>query len=98
MNSSPPGLKDGLDAANHHADQNLKPCFLRIIRHRSEAEQEQRPVWASGILWTEGKGSCDIKRGWFLAFVVGQNEPLYLLAFGTIGSLRHGLVSVEMLR
>ena len=39
-----PRLKDGLGAANHNSDQNIKPCFLGIIRHRSEAEQEQRPV------------------------------------------------------
>jgi hypothetical protein len=52
---SVPRLKDGLGKANHNADQILKPCFLRIVRRRSEAGEEQRPVWASGIHWTEGK-------------------------------------------
>ena len=55
---SVPRLKDGLGKANHNADQILKPCFLRIIRRRSEAGEEQRPVWASGIHWTEGKETC----------------------------------------
>ena len=55
---SVPRLKDGSGAANHNADQNLKPCSLRITRHRSEAGEEQRPVWASDIHWTEGKESC----------------------------------------
>jgi hypothetical protein len=40
---SVPRLKDGLGKANHNADQILKPCFLRIIRRRSEAGEEQRP-------------------------------------------------------
>ena len=55
---SVPRLKDGLGKANHNADQILKPFFLRIIRRRSEAGEEQRPVWASGIHWTEGKETC----------------------------------------
>ena len=46
---SVPRLKGVLGAAYHNFGQNLKPCFLRIIRHRSEAGEEQRPVWASGI-------------------------------------------------
>ena len=38
----------------------LRPSLriVRIIRHRSEAGEEQRPVWASGIHWTEGKETC----------------------------------------
>ena len=39
----------------------LRPSLriVRIIRHRSEAGEEQRPVcWASGTLWTEGKETC----------------------------------------
>ena len=40
---SVPRLKDGLGKANHNTDQILKPCFLRIIRRRSEAGEEQRP-------------------------------------------------------
>ena len=39
----------------------LRPCLLivRIIRHRSEAGEEQRPVcWVSRTLWTEGKETC----------------------------------------
>ena len=39
----------------------LRPSLLivRIIRHRSEAGEEQRPVcWVSRTLWTEGKETC----------------------------------------
>ena len=36
--------------------------------------------------------------GWFLAFVVGQNERHCLFAFGHIEGLWHELVAVETLR
>ena len=38
----------------------LRPSLLivRIIRHRSEAGEEQRPVWASDTFLTKGKKTC----------------------------------------
>ena len=52
---SVPRLKGVLGAAYHNFGQDLKPCFLRIIRHRSEAGEEERPVLASDIVRTQGK-------------------------------------------